>query len=53
MLKITTQNKQPARMVLEGTLAGAWVEEARQAWQRFLQETGGRPAVDLKEESHD
>lgn len=47
MLKFTVQNRQPARMVLEGTLAGASVEEARQVWQRFFQETSGRFVVDL------
>ena len=47
MLKITVQDRQPTRMVLEGTLAGASVVEARQVWQRFSQETGGRLVVDL------
>ncbi|MEX5219550.1 MAG: hypothetical protein NW701_17105 [Nitrospira sp.] len=52
MLGVTVQDRQPARIVLEGTLAGPWVEETRQVWQRFLQQKGGRLIVDLTEMSH-
>ncbi len=50
MLKITVnRDEQPARMVLEGKLAGAWVQEARDAWRQFAKEAGGAPLiVDLK-----
>ncbi|MGD9730018.1 MAG: hypothetical protein AB7G68_08170 [Nitrospiraceae bacterium] len=51
MLRVTVQERQPARIVLEGTLAGPWVEETRQVWQRF-QQKGGRLIVDLTEVSH-
>ena len=47
MLRVTVQDRQPARIVLEGTLSGPWVEEARQVWQRFFQQKGGRLVVDL------
>lgn len=52
MLRVTVQARQPARMVLEGTLAGPWVDEARQVWQRLSLETDGPVAVDLTEVSH-
>ena len=52
MLKVTVQVRQPARMVLEGTLAGPWVDEARQVWQRLSRETDGPFAVDLTGLSH-
>ncbi|ALA56467.1 hypothetical protein [Nitrospira moscoviensis] len=47
MLKITLHREDtPARMVLEGRLAGAWVEEVRAAWRTFSLD--GRPLlVDL------
>lgn len=47
MLKITVQNEQPTRMVLEGNLAGAWVEEAKRGWHRGIDETSGQLLVDL------
>ena len=47
MLRVTVQGKQPPRMVLEGTLAGPWVEEVRQVWQGLFQQNGCRLVVDL------
>lgn len=46
------EDGQPARMVLEGTLAGPWVEEVRQAWQRSFQQKDCRLVVDLTGVSH-
>lgn len=50
MLKITlARDEQPARIILEGKLAGAWVEEAREAWRSVPKQDGGTPViVDLK-----
>jgi hypothetical protein len=50
MLKITLyRDEQPARMVLEGKLAGAWVEEARDVWRNLPKSAGGASMiVDLK-----
>lgn len=47
MLRVTVQDRKPARMVLEGTLAGPWVEETRQVWQRIFRQKGCLVVVDL------
>jgi hypothetical protein len=53
MLKITIRkDMRPARLVLEGNLAGAWVQEARQVWLRFFRQRKGRRVVDLTSVSH-
>jgi anti-anti-sigma regulatory factor len=48
MLKITMQSETtPVKLLLEGRLAGAWVDEARRAWHALSQQ--GRPTiVDLR-----
>lgn len=50
MLKITLyRDEQPPRMVLEGKLAGAWVDEARDVWRSLPKPAGGTSViVDLK-----
>lgn len=53
MLKITVQkNGQWARMVLEGSLTSAWVEEARRTWRQLDRERRVRLIVDLTGVSH-
>lgn len=48
MLKITIQDdRAPARLLLEGRLAGAWVDEARQAWGALPLQSEKPPVVDL------
>jgi ABC-type transporter Mla MlaB component len=48
MLKITLhRNETPARMSLEGKLAGPWVDEARKAWRSLPRPEAGSFVVDL------
>ncbi len=49
MLRITVhKNSQTVRLQLEGRLAGAWVEELDECWQRtFASETQPNVEVDL------
>lgn len=48
MLKITIQPElTPVRFLLEGRLAGAWVDEARRAWRCLPIHEGRPPIVDL------
>lgn len=44
MLRITIQSETtPTKLLLEGRLAGAWIAEARLAWQTLSQQ--GRPTI--------
>lgn len=48
MLKITLhRDETPARMVLEGKLAGVWVEAAHEAWRNLPRPEGTPVVVDL------
>lgn len=48
MLKITLhRDETPVRMVLEGKLAGAWVDEAREAWHALSPDVRRTLVVDL------
>lgn len=48
MLKITVETKQqPRQLVLEGTLAGVWVDEVRRAWRYLANSPIGRRVVNL------
>jgi anti-anti-sigma regulatory factor len=48
MLKITLhRNERAVRMTLEGKLAGAWVDEAREAWKSLPGPKAGSIVVDL------
>lgn len=48
MLKITIDHDaQPLRLVLEGRLAGAWINEAQQAWRASPKSEGVPLVVDL------
>ncbi len=48
MLKITLHcDETPARLVLEGKLAGPWIDEARHAWRESPKRPGSPLVVDL------
>lgn len=48
MLKITVKTEQQSRqLILEGTLAGVWVDEVRRVWSFFANNAIGRRVVNL------
>lgn len=53
MLKITLhRDETPRRMILEGRLAGAWVDEVRAAWRTLASEARGPLMVELADISY-
>lgn len=53
MLKVTLhRDATPARIVLEGRLAGAWVNEVRTVWRTLAAEARGPVTVELTDISY-